>query len=188
MYFIAHNTLCTIGSWVGVISQTYSSHVPVIVLKVYYFVTHKNDGWSSTATQSFKTHTVHFINGKWELVSGVLETGVFSGSHTAERLVQDSQKVVSDFDIVFDSVVAVTHDEAANTVAAGRCLYEECGWHSDVCMAHRLQTSVRHAMDMKEVTKVLACSRSLLGISNSPALPPKPCGTSKFSLPALKYH
>ena len=120
-------------------------------------------GWLSTATQSYITHTDYFINGKWELVSCVLETGVFSGSHTSERLVQHSQKVVSDFDIVFDGVVAVTHDKAANMVAAARCLYGECDWHSNVCMAHRLQTAVRHAMDMKEVTKVLACSRKLVG-------------------------
>lgn len=120
------------------------------------------DGWSSTATQSFVTHTVHFINDEWQLVNGVLETAIFKGSHTAEKLAECTQQVVQRFGIKREQVVAVSHDEAANMVAAARILTEEESWESNVCMAHRLQTAIRHGLDLDVVSKLLARGRRLV--------------------------
>eukprot|EP00117_Sycon_ciliatum_P006073 scpid76706/ scgid9762/ Zinc finger BED domain-containing protein 1; Putative Ac-like transposable element; dREF homolog len=123
------------------------------------------DGWSSTSTQSFITHTVHFVfvDKDWKIVSGVLETGVFSGTHTGERLAMYSMDVAKRFGLQPSQVVAVTHDEAANMVTAGRLMAERSGWLSCVCMAHRLQTVVRHALALKEVAKLLCRSRKVVG-------------------------
>ena len=121
------------------------------------------DGWTSTSTQSFVTHTVHFVNKQWELVNGVLETVVFKGSHTAEKLADCTQEAIGKFNIKHEQVVAITHDEAANMVAASRVLAEENSWESNVCMAHRLQTAIRHALDVEAVTKLLARCRKLVG-------------------------
>ena len=122
------------------------------------------DGWSLTSSQSFVTHTVHFLDNQWNVVSGVFETGVFQGSHTAEKLAACTTEICDKFGLDDTQVVGVTHDEAANMVAAGRLLEEKHqGWVSCVCMAHRLQTVVRHAMDMKDVSKLLSKSRKLVG-------------------------
>ena len=122
------------------------------------------DRWSSTSSQSFVTHTVHFLDNQWNVESGVLETGVFQGSHTAEKLAACTTEICDKFGLDDTQVVGVTHDEAANMVAAGRLLEEKHqGWVSCVCMAHRLQTVVRHAMDMKDVSKLLSRSRKLVG-------------------------
>lgn len=50
------------------------------------FVAITHDGWTSCATQSYDTITVHFINASWELRSAVLQTRKVEGSHTAENI------------------------------------------------------------------------------------------------------
>ena len=121
------------------------------------------DGWTSCATQSYVTHTVHYIDNNRKLASGVLETARFRGSHTAERLAAVSRNVVESFGVK-EEVVAITHDEAANMVAAGRKLSDDDGWESTVCMAHQLQTIIRHTLDSSStIQRVLACCRKLLG-------------------------
>ena len=121
-----------------------------------------SDGWSSSATQSYVTHTVHFVNFRWELVSGVLKTGLFSGSHTAANLANFSEEVAADFGLKQGQVVDMCHDEAANMVAAGRLLCNNCDWVSQPCMAHRLPTVIRHALDVREVSALLARRRRLV--------------------------
>jgi len=80
------------------------------------------DGWTSKATESYETFTVHFINSEWEMVSCVLETKKFSGQHTAEKLADHAVQVISSYVTDSSNVVAVLHDEAANMVKAGRIL------------------------------------------------------------------
>lgn len=121
-----------------------------------------SDSRSSSATQSYVTHIVNFINTRLELVSGVLETGSFCGSHTASSLAGFSEDVSSGFALKPAQIVGMYHDEAANMVAAGRLFRDNCDWHSQVCMAHGLQTVFRHALDMKEVSVLLARSRRLV--------------------------
>ena len=57
------------------------------------------DGWTWCATQSFMTHTVHFLDPEWVLRSGVLETVRFEGRHTAENLAAFSRDVTRRFDL-----------------------------------------------------------------------------------------
>ena len=121
------------------------------------------DAWTSSATQSNTTHTAHFLRRDWSVASAVLKTSLFSGSHTAATLAEHSRQVAQEFNILTE-VEAVTHDEAANMVATGDLLEENPGWSSHACMAHRLQTVIRLAIDgMRGVKKVLAASRCLVG-------------------------
>ena len=45
-----------------------------------------SDAWTSKAIQSYQTHTAHFIDPQWQVVSIVLATSVFSGSPTGEGI------------------------------------------------------------------------------------------------------
>lgn len=122
------------------------------------------DGWTSTGATSYVTHTVHYITREWQLVSGVLETGKFSGSHTAAALADYSKSVLERFGLPSEQVASITHDEAANMVAAGRRLSATEGWSSNVCMAHLMQTAIRHALeDSRAIDKLLAHCRRLVG-------------------------
>ena len=47
-------------------------------------ITH--DSWTSRATESFDTVTVHFVDGDWHLQGYVLQTEKVEGSHTAENI------------------------------------------------------------------------------------------------------
>jgi hypothetical protein len=58
--------------------------LPSISKGAFVAITH--DGWTSCATQSYDTITVHFINANWELRSAVLQTRKVEGSHTAENI------------------------------------------------------------------------------------------------------
>ena len=100
------------------------------------------DAWTSSATKSYATHTAHFIDQKWSLVSAVLRTSLFGGRHTGEKLAKHSHKVPKDINISKSQVVSVTHDEAANMACAAAKLSEDYNWASQVCMAHRLQTVI----------------------------------------------
>ena len=82
------------------------------------------DAWTSKAVLSFQTFSGHFISRDWKLVTFILETSHFGGSHTgrqiADKVCDAVQKVR-----VSDKVVCVVQDEAANAVAAGELLKKE---------------------------------------------------------------
>lgn len=44
------------------------------------------DAWTSCATDSYVTITVHYVNSDWELESNVLQTRVFNESHTGKNI------------------------------------------------------------------------------------------------------
>ena len=122
------------------------------------------DGWSSKATQSFNTVTCHFINKDWSLVSAVLDTSHFPCSHTAGAIAEKVQQSLGPVALDHSKVISVTHDEAANAVAAGRLLAQSAGWESVTCAAHLLQTAIRHAIDSsRPVQKLLASCRRMVG-------------------------
>lgn len=121
------------------------------------------DCWSSEATQSFVTITAHFIDDDCKLVSAVLTTAQFPGSHTGERIAQKLHQSIALFHVPEDKIAAIVQDEAANAVLAGSILHEECGWERCTCDAHLLQTSIQHSIDSNHaVQNVLAACRRLV--------------------------
>ena len=122
------------------------------------------DAWTSKAVVSFVTYTGHFVTDDWSLVSYVLETKRFSGSHTAVNLAAATNAVLDKFHIPVESLQCLVHDEAANQMAASRILRDEHGWDFQACAAHRLQTCIRHAISSsRPVSKLLAAARQMVG-------------------------
>ena len=129
------------------------------------------DLWTSNATESYVTVTSHHIDDNWNMLSLVLETSRFSKHHTAENIGRELVRVAENEQIV-ELISAVTHNEAANMVAAMRVALESAvvqhelqshQWQSVVCAAHRLQTCIRYALEVDEVTSTISCARKLVG-------------------------
>ena len=129
------------------------------------------DMWTSKATQSYITITCHFIDEKWIMQSFVLETCAFEGRHTADKVGNKLVETATTFGIL-EGVAGLTHDEAANMVAAldhTQAVVQEqdipaSKWESVVCAAHRLQTCLRHALaKSEEVQETIAAARRLVG-------------------------
>lgn len=78
------------------------------------------DIWTSKATQAFATTTAHYLDGSWNLVSCVLETIHFPGSHTGIRISEQIKGSLTSYNIQPVQVSAVVHDEAANVILAGK--------------------------------------------------------------------
>eukprot|EP00117_Sycon_ciliatum_P038847 scpid84232/ scgid28796/ Putative AC9 transposase len=116
------------------------------------------DAWTSKAIVSFVTYTRHFITDDWELVSCVLETSRFQGSHTAPvNLAATTKDVLSRFKVPAKSVACLVHDEPANQMAASRLLQDENGWSFSACATHRLQTCIRYSIASSQpIQKLLA--------------------------------
>eukprot|EP00117_Sycon_ciliatum_P039703 scpid48756/ scgid29299/ Zinc finger BED domain-containing protein 4 len=121
------------------------------------------DAWTSKATMSYLTFTVHFVAADWTLRSYVLETTYFQEGHTANNLAAETNRVVESFGISTSSVKCIVHDEARNVMAASRLLKRELAWDFIACAAHRLQTCIRHAVaGTRQVEKLLADARRLV--------------------------
>lgn len=78
---------------------------------------------TSKATQAFATTTGHFFDDEWNLVSCVLETIHFPGSHTGVRISEQIKGSLTSYGIQPDKISAVVHDEAANVVLAGKLFH-----------------------------------------------------------------
>ena len=127
------------------------------------------DTWTSKATESYVTTTCHFIDKQWCMRSFVLETTAFRGHHTAENIATKLVDVATAYNVL-SRVTAVTHDEAANMVAAARTAQQKAiehvgsgKWKSNVCAAHRLQTCLRHALEIDEIEAVTGAGRKIVG-------------------------
>ena len=83
------------------------------------------DAWTIKATQSYNTVTAHYVDENWSLVSVVVETTMFPGSHTGERIAEKIMECVDRIALGRDQVLAVVHDEARNAEAAGEILFEK---------------------------------------------------------------
>ncbi|XP_065193216.1 E3 SUMO-protein ligase ZBED1-like [Sycon ciliatum] len=122
------------------------------------------DAWTSKATQSYNTVTVHFVTETWELESAVVETALFPGSHTGVRIAEKVSDATKRVGLKPAQVIAVVHDEARNAELAGRHLLQDHGWESVTCSAHLLQTCVRHVLeDSAPAQKLLSAARKLVG-------------------------
>lgn len=83
------------------------------------YVALTTDGWTSRATESFLTVTVHYITSEWEMKSYVLQTRPLYESHTSEHLSEALTEAVTEWKLQRDSsTIPVTTDNAKNMVNA----------------------------------------------------------------------
>ena len=76
------------------------------------------DGWTSLATASYVTATVHCISGDWEIHDFVLKTKELTESHTAEHIGECIQEILDTYGIKRGSVISATTDNATNYASA----------------------------------------------------------------------
>lgn len=104
--------------------------------------------------------TAHWIpEDKPELVSTTLTCSEFRGSHTAQRLADRINEVMSQFGIK-DTTVALTTDTAANIKKAGKQFLRP-EWHG--CTCHLLQLCALKILNEPHVKATFAKHNRLTG-------------------------
>lgn len=116
------------------------------------------DGWTSCATDSYITVTVHYVDHAWALQSHVLQTRVFNESHTGINLAALLRDVCHEWKLD-DKNPALVSDNARNMVVAGA--------EADVdphvrCIAHSLNLASQKAFKVDEVSEILAKVRKVV--------------------------
>nr|XP_054592988.1 E3 SUMO-protein ligase ZBED1-like [Nothobranchius furzeri] len=118
-----------------------------------------SDGWTSRATQSFLTVTVHYIDAEWQMKSSVLQTRLIE-SHATNDLAKALSEAVEDWKLVrAKGTIPVTTDNARNIVnsvtAAG--LGPQIG-----CFAHTINIAAQKGMAVSKVSHLLAKMRKIV--------------------------
>ncbi|KAL5022683.1 hypothetical protein ScPMuIL_001838 [Solemya velum] len=117
-------------------------------------VTH--DGWTSMSTESYQTTTAHFINKDWELKSVVLQTLKTEGTHTGEAIADHLEQMRKKW-MPLVVPTAVT-DNAANEKKA----FDILKWHRFRCYGHRINLTVKKALQVNEVSRIVGKGRKLV--------------------------
>ena len=117
------------------------------------------DAWTSRATDSYITITVHYVNLDWELASYVLQTRVFNESHTGKNIGALLKEACLEWNIE-DKDPALVTDNARNMVVAG--VEAEMSPHL-FCFAHTLNLAAQKALHVTTATKVLGKVRRVVG-------------------------
>ena len=116
-------------------------------------ITH--DGWTSIATESFGTVTLHYVDSNWQLVNVVLQTRKVVGRHTADAI--QNQLSAAQVEWGFPDPIA-TCDNAANEVKA----FRQLGWTQLSCMGHNINLAVKAALSVPEVNKLVVKGRKVV--------------------------
>lgn len=126
-------------------------------LKQVIAVAITSDGWTSRATQSYETYTCHYINN-WQLCSKVLQTNLFTESHTGDNLGTEMARVLEEWGIK-EKTKVLTVDNAANMGIAARVAGIELKMG---CFAHTLNLAANKSLGVKSdsLLKALAKIRS----------------------------
>lgn len=67
------------------------------------------------------------------------------------------------FDIDSGSVIALVHDQGANIQLCGNLLFEEVGWESINCAAHKLQLCIDEGLKDPTIARAVGAARKLVG-------------------------
>ena len=117
------------------------------------------DAWTSLATESYVTVTVHYITKEWQMKSAVLDTSELDERHSAENLAIRLELVKADWNLEGKIRVCV-RDNAFNQAAAGRLIND---WEDLPCFAHTLQLAVNAGFALEEVNELIKKSGKLVG-------------------------
>lgn len=133
------------------------------ILSAVEFVSITADTWTSVATESYLTVTVHYVSEDWLMKSHVLGTLLLEERHTGENLSVWIVDMLSNFGINPCNVVAVVHDNASNMVSAMNILQSTYGIQSLRCSAHTLQLAVHSTLSKDStVQTTLALAKKLV--------------------------
>ena len=118
-----------------------------------------NDIWTSHATESYLTVTIHFIDNMWKICSRVLSTEEMPERHTGQNIAERLIKIADEWNIKAMQISAIVHDNAANAV----CGVEKTDWSHFGCVGHTLQLCINSGLSIPAISRVIAASRKLVG-------------------------
>ena len=120
-----------------------------------------SDGWTSRATESFLTVTVHYITSEWEMKSSVLQTRPLYESHTSEHLSEALTEAVTEWKLQRgSSTIPVTTDNAKNMVNA---VNATAGLGPQIgCFAHTVNLAAKNAVSINQVSRLLGKMRKVV--------------------------
>lgn len=112
------------------------------------------DGWTSRATESYLTVTVHYMSPDWEMKSAVLQTRPLYESHTSAHLAEELTNAVTEWKLERPNItIPVTTDNAANIVNA---IHEAGGLGPQIgCFAHVVNLAAKKAVAITPVSRLL---------------------------------
>lgn len=133
------------------------------VLKQTECVALTTDIWTSVATEAYLGVTCHLLGEDWEMKSLSLTTMPLEERHTAANIADWQEETTAKFQIPFQKVKAVVHDNGADVAAAAaRILSERRGWASVRCAGHTLNVVVQSTLkNNKTIASCVASARCL---------------------------
>ena len=119
------------------------------------------DIWTSIATESYLTMTVHYLTSQWQMKSLISGTMPLSESHIAVNLVVWTKEMVDDCGISKEQIVAFLHDNCKNSDNAGKSLEDEYDWFSIGCTGYLLQLCVNSGLEIQPINRAIGAARRL---------------------------
>ena len=117
------------------------------------------DIWTSCATESYITVTVHYIDNFWKMTTRVLLTKEMAERHTGRNIANRLTEMAEEWGIPSRSISAIVHDNAANAVLGA----DLTDWPHLGCVAHTLQLCINSGLDLLVLSRLTAVSRKLVG-------------------------
>jgi hypothetical protein len=107
-------------------------------LKQAQYVSVTTDGWTSSATESYITITVHYLVD-WQIRSKVLQTRQLIDAHNAENIADVMKLAMDEWKIVKPSItIPITTDNAQNVKSVQIAGF----WQHIRCFAHCLNLAI----------------------------------------------
>ncbi|XP_053177226.1 E3 SUMO-protein ligase ZBED1-like [Scomber japonicus] len=129
-------------------------------LKQAPYLALSTDSWTSRATVSYLTVTVHYIVD-WKIKAFVLQTHPLYESHTSEHLADELLHAVTEWKLERASIpIPVTTDNAQNIVNAIRNT-ASFGPHVG-CFAHSLNLAAKKVVSLNPVSRLLGKIRKVV--------------------------
>lgn len=116
------------------------------------------DGWTSCATASYVTATVHYIDDEWVLQNHVLQTRVLNEAHTGNNLAVLLQGICREWKIG-DKRPALVTDNAKNMILAGASAKMD---PHVCCIAHTLNLASQKALRLDTASELVVKMRKVV--------------------------
>ena len=131
------------------VAQSVREDIPGNVVSV------TTDSWTSRATKSYVTITVHYISDNFTMHSKILQTRELDESHTGENIGQVLRNAATEWGI---SMHGITTDNASNMKIAAK----SAGIPIHLgCFAHTLNLASNKAVEVRSVNQLLGKIRVL---------------------------
>uniref|UniRef100_A0A3B3D8W0 BED-type domain-containing protein n=1 Tax=Oryzias melastigma TaxID=30732 RepID=A0A3B3D8W0_ORYME len=116
------------------------------------------DAWTSRPTHSYVTITVHYISPEWSMKNHVLQTRMFSETHTGKNIGALLINACKEWKIENKNPALVT-DNARNMITAA----QEAEMTPHVtCIAHTINLASQKAFQVKDAARVLSRVRRIV--------------------------